>query len=259
MRIALGLEYNGTFFSGWQSQSNSQGVQDALELALKQITGQFLRVHAAGRTDTGVHALLQVVHFETDVYRPITAWVRGVNAFLPSAVRVCWAQEVDSGFHARFSAVSRSYQYLLVNQSYAPAIQYDRMGWYHLPLDVDAMRLAMNFLKGQHDFSAFRASECQAKSPIKTMHEASLEQYGQHIRFCFTANAFLHHQVRNMVGALVYIGNGKFKPQQMQIWLAEKNRKNTPPTFSPNGLYLSGVGYLSKWGLPETSKSLIFM
>ena len=259
MRIALGLEYNGSLFSGWQSQSNGRGVQDVLEHAIQQIAGHSIRVHAAGRTDTGVHALMQIIHFDTEASRPITAWTRGVNAFLPETVRVCWAKHVDEGFHARFSAVSRSYHYVLVNQTYAPAIQHDRVGWYHLPLDIAAMQSAISYLQGQHDFSAFRASECQAKSPIKTLHEASVQQHGQYIVFRFTANAFLHHQVRNMVGALIYVGNQHYPAKQMQVWLAKRNRKNVPPTFSPNGLYLSGVGYNAEWALPETSKTLIFM
>lgn len=259
MRIALGVEYNGTSFCGWQSQLNGGGVQDALENALQHIAGHPIRVHAAGRTDTGVHAQMQVVHFDTEANRPLTAWVRGVNAFLPSSVRVIWSKEVSLDFHARFSAIYRSYQYLLVNQSHAPAIQHDRLGWYHLPLDVSAMQQGVAYLIGTHDFSAFRASDCQAKSPIKTMHHAKVWQQGQYFVFEFTANAFLHHQVRNMVGALIYVGNRKCPPQQIQQLLLEKDRKKSPPTFSPNGLYLSGVGYAEHWDLPVTVQKLIFM
>lgn len=249
-RVALQVSYDGHGFSGWQSQANQAGVQDALEKAIQHIAGHAVRVHAAGRTDTGVHALGQIVHFDTDVARPISAWVRGVNAFLPPSVRVQWAQAVPHEFHARFSAISRSYQYLLYNAPVASAVMHHKSGWFHLPLNVVAMQKASEFLLGEHDFSAFRASECQAKSPIKTMHEAAVMQQGAYVRFCFTANAFLHHQVRNMVGALVYIGKGALQPEDMQMLLQQKDRTLSPPTFSPHGLYLTGVGYDKKWDLP---------
>lgn len=256
MRIALGVEYNGASFCGWQSQPNHGGVQDALELALQAIAGHTVRVHAAGRTDTGVHALMQVVHFDTDSLRPITAWVRGVNAFLPSTVRVLWAHLVSEDFHARFSATQRSYQYVLANQATAPAIQHDRVGWYHLPLNVQHMQQAIAYLRGEHDFSAFRASECQAKSPIRHMLDATVEQTADYLVFNFSANAFLQHQVRNMIGALVYIGAGKQTPASMQALLKARDRTQSPPTFSPNGLYLSGVQYPAHFGLPDTQRRL---
>jgi len=259
MRIALGVEYNGASFTGWQSQANRSAVQDVLEAAISEIAGHAIRLHAAGRTDSGVHALSQVVHFDTHAARLLSAWVRGVNTFLPEAVRVMWAHEVALAFHARFSAVSRSYLYVLVNQPYAPALHYDRVGWYHKPLDIVTMQQAMLYLQGEQDFSAFRSSECQAKSPIKTLHQAELEATGQYFVFKFTANAFLHHQVRNMVGALIYIGNGSEPPEQMRQWLMQRDRKQAPPTFSPNGLYLRGVGYEAHWGLPHTANSLIFL
>lgn len=250
-RIALGISYDGHGFSGWQSQANHSGVQDCLEKAIAQITGHAVRVHAAGRTDTGVHALGQVIHFDTAATRPISAWVRGVNAFLPPSVRVLWAHDVAPEFHARFSAISRSYQYLLYNAPVASAIMHHKSGWFHLPLDVAAMQKACEFLLGEHDFSAFRASECQAKSPVKTMHESSVMQKGAYIQFCFSANAFLHHQIRNIVGALVYVGKGALQPEDMQLLLQQKNRTLSPPTFSPHGLYLTGVGYDQQWGLPS--------
>lgn len=259
MRIALGVEYDGSFFCGWQSQPQKCGVQDALEEALQAIAGQFVRLHAAGRTDTGVHALMQVVHFETDVVRPESAWVRGVNAFLPASVRVIWAKTVSSDFHARFSATQRHYQYLLVNKPTAPAILADKAGWYHLPLNVSAMQAACAYLQGEHDFSAFRASECQAKSPIRHLTTAQVVRHGDSILFNFSANAFLQHQVRNMVGALIYIGNGKFSPEWIKQLLEEKNRTLSPPTFSPNGLYLTGVVYDASFALPETNRQLNFL
>lgn len=250
-RIALGVTYDGSYFCGWQSQADGVGVQDAMESAIAKIAGHTVRIHAAGRTDTGVHALRQVVHFDADAARPISAWVRGVNAFLPPSVRVTWAQEVPPEFHARFSAVSRSYQYLLYNAPVASAIMHQKSGWFHLPLDVVAMQMASQFFLGKHDFSAFRASECQAKSPVKTMHVASVTRHGAYIKFCFSANAFLQHQVRNMVGALIYVGKGALQPQDMQNLLQQKDRTLSPPTFSSHGLYLTDVGYEEKWGLPN--------
>jgi len=250
MRIALIVSYDGAFFCGWQSQPAKCGVQDAIELAIEKIANHSVRVHAAGRTDTGVHALSQVIHFDTETVRPSTAWVRGVNAHLPQTIRVLWAQEVSIEFHARFSAFSRSYEYLLYNAPVASATMSKKTGWFHLPLDVKAIQQAAFYLLGEHDFSAFRASDCQAKSPIKTMHQAEVIQQGAFLKFSFTANAFLHHQVRNMVGALVYIGKGSYPPDYLQTLLQQANRALSPPTFSPAGLYLTGVGYDEKWGLP---------
>lgn len=256
MRVALGLEYDGAGFCGWQSQLGGCAVQDCLEKALQKLAGHELRVSAAGRTDTGVHALCQVAHFDTIKARPMSAWVRGVNANLPKNLRVLWAKQVDDSFHARFDAEQRSYQYLLINQPVAPAVMLGKAGWFHLPLDVSAMQEAAAYLVGEHDFSAFRAADCQAKSPIKQMHRAEISKAGNHLLFDFCANAFLHHQVRNMVGALIYVGKGKHKPEYMAQLLESRDRKQSPPTFSPDGLYLTGVKYDAKWGLPETQRSL---
>lgn len=256
MRIALGLEYDGSGFCGWQSQPGGCGAQDHLEAAIAQVAGHPVTTYAAGRTDAGVHALTQVVHFNTEAQRPSTAWVRGVNAFLPAGLRVLWAQPVADDFHARFSAFSRSYQYLLINRPVAPAVMSGKAGWFHLPLDVEAMRQAATYLVGEQDFSAFRAAECQAKSPVKTMHRAEVQHSGDCLLFDFSASAFLHHQVRNMVGALVYIGKGAYPPEWMAELLASRNRTLAPPTFAPGGLYLVGVGYDAAWGLPECWRSL---
>jgi tRNA pseudouridine38-40 synthase len=257
MRIALGVEFDGAPYCGWQSQSNHCGVQDFLETAIAKIAEHAVRIHAAGRTDAGVHALMQVVHFDSIATRPESAWVRGVNAFLPESIRVIWAKTVDDDFHARFSAKQRSYQYLLVNQPTAPAIYAKKAGWYHLPLNIEAMQEAINYLQGEHDFSAFRASECQAKSPVRNLQVASIKTHGDFIIFNFAANAFLQHQVRNMIGALVYVGNGKHLPVIMKTLLAQKDRTLSPPTFSPNGLYLTGVQYDEKWNLPNTQREII--
>jgi tRNA pseudouridine38-40 synthase len=256
MRIAIGLEYDGSGFCGWQSQPEGCGIQDHLQQAVRNVAGHAVKVHAAGRTDAGVHALLQVAHFEVDVQRPMTAWVRGVNAFLPAGVRILWAKEVPDEFHARFSAHQRSYQYLLINRPVAPAVMAGKAGWFHLPLDAEAMQQAADYLVGEHDFSAFRAAGCQAKSPIKTLHRAEVRRNGDCLLFEFCASAYLHHQVRNMVGALVYIGKGHYPPERMQSLLAERNRLLAPPTFAPGGLYLVGVGYEARWELPDCQRRL---
>ncbi len=256
MKIALGLAYQGTMFFGWQSQSDKSGVQDTLEAAIAQIAQHEIRVHAAGRTDTGVHALGQVVHFETDTLRPLSAWVRGVNAHLPTTVRIQWAREVSDDFHARFSALSRSYQYLLYNAAVSSALMAKQTGWYHLPLNISAMQEAITYLVGEHDFSAFRAAQCQAKTSVRTITQAEVRQIGCYFVFDFSANAFLHHQVRNMIGALVYVGKGQHQPRYIEELLQMRNRTLSPPTFSPHGLYLTSVRYDAKWGLPELPEKL---
>jgi len=251
VRIALGLEYDGSRFCGWQSQPSGCGVQDVLETALAQVAGHPVRVVTAGRTDTGVHALAQVVHFDTDANRPETAWVRGVNAFLPPSVAVLWAQPVSDEFHARFSAIGRCYRYLLLNHPVRPALLNGRAGWFHLPLDLDRMREGAGFLLGEHDFSAFRAAECQAKSPVRRMNSLEIRRQGDYIVFDVCANAFLHHMVRNLVGSLVYVGKEKHPPAWIKELLASRDRAMAAPTFAPDGLYLAGVDYEPRWGLEK--------
>lgn len=253
MRIALGVEYDGSPFFGWQSQAEGCTVQDLLQAALGGIAGTPISVIAAGRTDTGVHALEQVVHFDTDVVRPLSAWVRGVNSLLPKSIAVLWAHPVPDEFHARFSAQARSYCYLLTNRPVRSAVQYGRMGWCHAPLDEKKMREAAQYLLGEHDFSAFRAAECQAKSPIKNLAQLDIQKHRDTLVFDFTANAFLHHMVRNVIGCLVYVGKGKHPPQWMHEVLESRNRHLAAPTFAPDGLYLSRVAYDVRWGLPQVS------
>ena len=250
MRVALGIEYEGSAFRGWQIQPRGGTVQDALEAALKHICGERVSVICAGRTDTGVHATGQVIHFDTLVKRPLTAWVRGVNSFLPESIAVRWAHPVSDEFHARFSARGRRYRYLLINRPQRPGVWHGRVGWAHQPLDIEVMRTAAQFLLGEHDFSAFRAADCQAKTPVKTMRRAEVRRVGSLIVLDFEAGAFLHHQVRNMVGSLVYVGQGKHPPEWIAELLTAKDRRLAAPTFSPDGLYLAGVDYEAHWGLP---------
>ena len=251
MRIALGIEYNGTSFRGWQIQPAGGTVQDALQGALAKIAGGPVDVVCAGRTDAGVHATGQIVHFDTELDRPLTAWVRGVNTFLPASVAVRWAHPVADEFHARFSAYARRYRYLLLNRPQRPGVQSGRVGWCHQPLDVVRMQGAAEALLGEHDFSSFRAAECQAKSPQKTMHIAQVRQVGEVIVFDFEASAFLHHMVRNLVGSLVYIGQGRQPADWMQTLLEVRDRRVAAPTFAAEGLYLVGVRYEAHWGLPN--------
>ena len=250
MRLALGVEYDGSAFHGWQTQPGGGTVQDALQLALAQIAGQETTVVCAGRTDAGVHATGQVVHFDTTVARPLTAWVRGVNTFLPAQVAVRWVHPVAAEFHARFSAYGRRYRYCLINRPQRSGVWHGRVGWDHHPLDVEKMQQAASMLLGEHDFSAFRAAGCQAKTPIKTMRQADVQRSGEMITFDFEAGAFLHHMVRNLVGSLVYIGQGKHAPSWIAHLLTTGDRRLAAPTFSAAGLYLVGVNYEAHWGLP---------
>ena len=251
MRIALGLEYDGSRFLGWQTQPGGGAVQDALEAALAGVANHEVKTIAAGRTDSGVHARLQVVHFDSNAARPASAWVRGVNALLPDAVAVLWSQPVADDFHARYSALSRTYRYELLNRPVRAALAARHVGWFHAPLDVEKMREAAALLVGEHDFSAFRSAECQAKSPMRRIHSFQIETSGKTIHFVVRANAFLHHMVRNLVGTLVYVGKGKHPPQWVSEVLDSRDRAKAAPTFGPQGLYLERIEYEAKWGLPS--------
>ncbi len=197
-----------------------------------------------------MHARLQVVHFDTDARRPPSAWVRGVNALLPDAVAVLWSHEAAADFHARYSAAARTYRYELLNRPVRPALAARYAGWFHLALDVGKMRQAAALLVGEHDFSAFRSAECQAKSPVRTIHQLEISKQDEQISFVIRANAFLHHMVRNLVGTLVYVGKGKHPPQWVHHILESKDRAKAAPTFGPEGLYLEKIEYQPKWGLP---------
>ncbi len=254
MRIALGVEYDGSPYCGWQSQPDGRTVQDELQLALSRIACEPIAVIAAGRTDTGVHALEQVIHFDTNTERQLSAWIRGVNALLPRSIAVLWAHAVPDEFHARFSAQARSYRYLLINRPVRSAIHEGKAGWFHAPLDVEKMREAAQYLLGEHDFSSFRAAECQAKSPVKNLARLDIQQQGELITLDLRADAFLHHMVRNIVGCLVYVGKGKHPPAWMREVLEGRERSKAAPTFAPDGLYLRHISYDAKWGLPQISQ-----
>ncbi|MQQ99382.1 tRNA pseudouridine(38-40) synthase TruA [Glaciimonas soli] len=267
-RIVLGVQYDGTPWQGWQTQPSGQTVQDKLEFALAKFTQGKVPTICAGRTDAGVHALEQVVHFDTELTRSLSSWVRGLNAFLPPSIAVRWASEVPHAevpdhvdgnlqFHARFSATARTYHYLLYNHPVRSPILANKVGWAFRPLDVERMREAAHYFIGTHDFSAFRAIECQAASPIRTMHEVKIEQHGSLIVFTLRANAFLHHMVRNMIGALIFVGNGKESAAWIAELLVQQDRSLAAPTFMPDGLYLGKVEYDKKWNLPQEESSVL--
>ena len=227
-------------------------MQDAVESALSAIAGAPVSVTCAGRTDSGVHAIEQVVHFDTDADRPATAWVRGVNSSLPESVAVLWSQPVEAAFHARYSAVSRTYRYRLINRAVRPALAARHAGWVHASLKIENMREAAALLLGEHDFSAFRSAQCQAKSPVRKIYEIQVDERPEgRIDFVVRANAFLHHMVRNIVGTLIYVGKGSFSPLYVRDVLLSKDRSKAAPTFGPEGLYLEKVRYEEKWGLPQ--------
>jgi len=254
-RIVLGIQYDGASWHGWQTQPNGHTVQDQLETALQKFTQTSIVTTCAGRTDAGVHALEQVVHFDTDLDRKQCSWVSGVNAFLPCSIAVRWACQVSmheaEEFHARFSARGRTYRYILYNHPVRSPLWVGKAGWVFRPLNVERMQLAAGYLLGSHDFSAFRAAQCQAKTPIKEMFDIGIERSGDFIIFTFKASAFLHHMVRNLMGSLIQVGIGNQSPQWLKILLEARDRTQAAPTFAPDGLYLAKIDYDAQWGLPQ--------
>jgi len=250
-RLAVGLEYDGTRYAGWQSQTGLLTVQDSLQQALSAVADHTVTVTASGRTDAGVHAVNQVVHFDAPVEREPFSWIRGTNRFLPGDIAVQWCRTVTPDFHARNAARGRRYAYLLLESPVRPALESGVAGWTFRPLDGDAMRAAAAHLLGEHDFSAFRAAGCQAASPLKTLRVITITRRGAYWRFDFDANAFLHHMVRNLMGCLLAVGSGREKPGWMGEVLAAKNRDAAAPTFPADGLYFLGPYYDAAHGIPD--------
>lgn len=251
MRIALGVSYAGSAYQGWQSQPSGLTVQDKLEAALGKFSAMPVSTLCAGRTDAGVHALMQVVHFDTPLIRTCKSWIRGTNSYLPADIAVQWAAEVPASFHCRASAVTRRYVYSLLESPVRPSVESARVGWTHAALDLLAMQTAAAYLLGEHDFSSFRAAACQALTPVKTLHRIEISRRGAYWRFEFEANAFLHHMIRNIMGCLLFVGQGSKTPDWMHQVLQAKDREKAAPTFSPNGLYFMGPVYAPEWGLPH--------
>jgi len=249
--LALGISYNGLAYQGWQSQAGGQTVQDKLEKALSTFAAQRVSTLCSGRTDAGVHGLMQVIHFDTPLNRPNSSWVRGSNALLPRDMAVQWAQVMPAEFHCRASALSRRYAYILLDSPVRPSIDTGRVGWVYKPLDLERMRQAAQHLLGEHDFTSFRASACQALSPVKNLMRIDISRRGAYWRFDFEANAFLHHMIRNLMGCLIMIGDGRKPAEWVLEVLAARDRDAAAPTFSPHGLYFLGPRYAAHWGLPE--------
>jgi tRNA pseudouridine38-40 synthase len=260
VRVVLGVAYRGQAYRGWQSQPGGDTVQDQLERAIAKFLGRRddapLRTICAGRTDTGVHALNQVVHLDTDVERTEPSWVRGTNRFLPPDIAVQWCKLAGDSFHARYGAIGRRYVYVLLESMVRPAVETGAVGWSFRPLDGDAMRRAALRLIGEHDFSAFRSSECQSPTPVKTIRSIAISRRGAYWRFEFDANAFLHHMVRNIMGALLAIGSGGRDEGWLLEVLASKDRARAAPTFPADGLYFVGPYYDLGHGIPEHTAAM---
>jgi len=250
-RLALGVSYRGGAYQGWQSQPGGRTVQDQLEQALSAFADTPVGTVCAGRTDAGVHALNQVVHLDAPVEREPFSWVRGSNRYLPHDIAVQWCRPVDADFHARNSALGRRYRYVLLESPVRPALESGLVGWVFRPLAAPAMRAAAAHLVGTHDFSAFRAAACQAASPVKTLKSITLTQRGAYWRFDFDASAYLHHMVRNLMGCLIAVGQGRQPPEWVAEVLVARRRELAAPTFSPDGLYFLGPYYDARHGLPD--------
>ena len=256
MRLALGISYRGQAYSGWQSQPGGRTVQDHLEQALTQFAAAPVRTMCAGRTDSGVHGLNQVVHIDPPVERELVSWVRGTNRFLPPDIAVQWCRPVPDDFHARNHALGRRYAYLLLESAVRPAIEAGAVGWVFRPLNADAMRAGAQVLIGEHDFSAFRSAECQAASPVKQLRSIQVRRIGAYWRFDFDGSAFLHHMVRNIMGCLVAIGAGQRAPEWMDVVLASRSRDAAAPTFAADGLYFVGPYYDERFDVPTHTPAM---
>ncbi len=251
MRIAAGIEYDGTAFCGWQRQLGVRTVQEVVEHAFSAVADHRLTVICAGRTDTGVHATGQVVHFDTHAQRSQRSWTLGANAHLPRDVVVRWVREVPESFRARFSAKARAYRYVIFNRWVRPALLRDRVTWQHRPLALDPMRSAAQRLVGRHDFSTFRALQCQAKSPVRTLHRCAVSRSGDFVYIDVEADGFLHHMVRNIAGVLMAIGRGDRAPDWVSTLLALRDRTQGGVTAPPQGLYLTRVVYGPQFSVPQ--------
>jgi tRNA pseudouridine38-40 synthase len=256
VRVALGIAYRGSAYSGWQSQPGGRTVQDHVDAAISAFADAPLKSICAGRTDAGVHALNQVVHFDTGIERSLDAWVRGTNRYLPGDIAVQWCRFVPASFHSRATAIGRRYDYLLLESPVRPALESGLAGWTFRPLDGEAMRRAGQALLGEHDFSAFRSAECQALSPVKTMQRVEIERRGAYWRFRFDADAFLHHMIRNMVGCLVAVGSGVRAVDWLAEVLDKRDRSLAAATFAPDGLYFMGPYYDPVHGIPDRTAAM---
>jgi tRNA pseudouridine38-40 synthase len=251
VRIAIGIEYSGVAFAGWQRQGHALTIQQAVEEALAKVADHEVAVIAAGRTDAGVHAMQQVAHFDTSADRQMRSWLLGANSNLPSDVALRWAMPASEAFHARFRAIRRRYRYVIHCRLTHSPLYRDRVTWVHQELDVARMALAAAHLLGTHDFSSYRAQECQAKSPVKTVHELRVERRGEFIVLDIEADGFLHHMVRNIAGVLIAIGSGKQEPGWAKEVLDARNRALGGVTARPEGLYFVQPTYPDEFAIPR--------
>ena len=256
MRVALGIAYRGSAYRGWQSQPGGQTVQDQVERALASFADRPVSSVSAGRTDAGVHALNQVVHFDTAAERSEQAWVRGTNRYLPGDIAIQWCRFVPEAFHSRANAIGRRYAYVLLESRVRPALEAGQVGWTFRGLDGERMREAAKALVGRHDFSAFRSAECQAPSPVKDLRSLGIDRRGDYWRFDFEADAFLHHMIRNVMGALVAVGSGARDPAWLAEVLERKDRALAAATFAPDGLYFLGPYYDAVHAIPERTPAM---
>ncbi|WP_144213993.1 tRNA pseudouridine(38-40) synthase TruA [Shewanella donghaensis] len=259
MRVALGVEYDGSQYFGWQRQKDVDSVQARIEKALSSIANEPIEIICAGRTDSGVHGTGQVVHFDTQAIRKMSAWTLGINAKLPNNIAIRWAQEVDETFHARFSATARRYRYIISNSTLRPGILTHGITHYQYPLDHELMHQGAQLFVGKHDFTSFRALQCQAHSPVRTIEFINITRQGSFIVIDIKANAFLHHMVRNIVGTLLEIGQSHQKVEWVNELLELKDRKFAAPTSKPHGLYLVDVTYPEHYNLPKPPMGPLFM
>lgn len=250
-RIALGLEYDGSAFAGWQAQVHASGIQSAVESALSFVAAGPVTVICAGRTDAGVHATMQVVHFDTTVQRTERAWVMGANTNLPDSVSALWAREVAGDFHARYAALARSYRYVILNRTPRPALLRERVCWVRESLDAELMNTAAQVLVGEHDFSSFRAAECQSPTPVRRLQRIQVTRCNEYVVLDVTANAFLHHMVRNIAGTLLAVGRGRQSIDWPASLLQVRDRAQAGITAPAAGLYLFGVSYPGQFAIPS--------
>lgn len=259
MRVALGIEYDGTGFFGWQRQREVNSIQQELEQALSSVANHPVELFCAGRTDAGVHATGQVVHFDTTAIRDEKAWVMGTNARLPGSIAVRWARTVADDFHARFSATARRYRYIIYNHKFRPAILGNGLSHYHQQLDIMLMQQAAPALLGEQDFTSFRAIQCQSKTPFRNIHHLDISRQGNYIIIDIKANAFLHHMVRNITGSLLEVGMQRQSPQWIAELLAAKNRNAAAATAKAGGLYLVDVDYPEQYAIPKMPLGPLFL
>jgi tRNA pseudouridine38-40 synthase len=258
-RLALGVSYRGTAYHGWQSQPDGRTVQDHVEKALSTFAAEPVATVCAGRTDAGVHGLNQVLHIDAPVARAPASWVRGGNRYLPLDIALQWCVPVSAGFHARNSALGRRYRFVVLESPVRPALESGQCGWVFRPLDGDAMRQAAAVLIGTHDFTSFRAADCQSNTPVKTLRHVGISRRGAYWCFDFDASAFLQHMVRNLVGSLVAVGSGRRPPGWLAEVLAARDRAAAAPTFPPDGLYFVGPYYDAAHGIPEHTPAMDFL